>query len=314
MKNPMVLDVDMVSLFPEETFRGRKNGLRKDIAELLEEMHPKFMRFPGVCLMHIGSLDPKDRSSIYRWKNTVGLVEKRPSRRNSWNYNQSMGLGYYEYFQFCEDIGAEPLPVIAAGYDPHFLRAVPMEQIQEWIDEALDLIEFANGGTETAWGALRAEMGHPEIFGLKYLGIGNEEIGEEYYERYEVMQKAIKEQHPEIQVIASAGPWCSGSEFTKGWNMARDTESGFVEEHYYQCPEWFLANMDHYENYPAEGPKAFLGEYASRGDTWKNALVEAAYMINMEKAPGVGLACYAPMLSNVDYENWHPDLIYFNSH
>lgn len=309
----MTIELDMISLFPEDTFLGRRNGLRRDVAQLLADMKPKFMRFPGGCLAHIGSLDADDRCGMYRWKKTLGPVESRPARRNTWNYNQTLGLGFYEFFLFCEDIGAEPLPVIAAGYDPHFLRMAPLDEMQEWIDEALDLIEFANGDEDTEWGAVRAQMGHPESFHLKYLAIGNEEVGDAFFERYEIILNAVKEKYPEIQVIGSAGPGSAGSEFEHGWAQARRTETSLVDEHFYQCPEWFLANVDRYQSYPAD-TKAFLGEYASKDDTWKNALMEAAFMTGMEKAEGVGLACYAPMLCHVDYQNWAPNMVTFDNH
>lgn len=204
---------DMISLFPERTFNNRQNGMREDIAQLLADMKPKFMRFPGGCLVHDGSLNPDDRNSMYRWKNTIGDVEKRPARRNNWGYNQTLGLGYYEYFLFCEDIGAKPIPVLPAGYDPHHHRIVPIEELQPWIDDALDLIEFANGNSSTVWGRKRTELGHPEPFGLEYLGIGNEEVGEAFFERYEYFHKAIKEKYPEIKLINSSGPFAAGSEY-----------------------------------------------------------------------------------------------------
>lgn len=307
------IEFDMISLFPEDTFGRKKNGLRNDLAQMLKEMKPKFMRFPGGCLTHIGSLNMNDRCCMYRWKNTVGPVELRPSKRNIWNYNQTFGLGFYEFFSFCEEIGAEPIPVLSAGYDTHYLRMADMENMQEWIDEALDLIEFANGSAETKWGAVRAQMGHPESFHMKYLAIGNEEVGDEFFERYEVIARAVKKTHPEIQVIDSAGPGSGGSEFIKGWEQARRTDAAFVDEHFYQNPEWFWANADRYDSYAGK-PKAFLGEYASHDDTWKNALAEAAFMTGMEKAPGVGLACYAPMLCNVNYCDWKPVLLYYNNH
>lgn len=313
MKEPGAVELDMVSLFPADTFGEKRGGLRRDIAEMIRDMKPKFLRFPGGCLTHIGSLDRNDRSGMYRWKNTVGSLEERPARRNIWNYNQTFGLGFYEFFCFCEEIGAEPLPVISAGYDPHYLREADLDDMQEWIDEALDLIEFANGSTDTEWGALRAKMGHPESFHMKYLGIGNEEVGEGFFERYEFMLKAVKERWPEIRVINSAGPGSGGSEFEKGWEQACRTETSCVDEHFYQCPEWFLANADRYASYQPS-PKAFLGEYASHDDTWGNALAEAAFMTGMEKAEGVGLACYAPMLCHVDYVNWKPVMLYYDNH
>lgn len=311
-REPVILELDYVSLFPENTFLKRRNGLREDIACLLRDMRPRFVRFPGGCLTHIGSLDSRDRAGMYRWKNTLGPTHCRPARRNTWNYNQTLGLGFYEFFQFCEDIGAEPLPVIAAGYDPHSLRSAALEDMQEWIDEALDLIEFANGAPESRWGAVRAQMGHPESFHLKYLAIGNEEVGDDYFARYEIMEKAIHEAYPQIWLINSAGPGSAGSEFRKGWEQARRTHTAYVDEHFYQCPEWFLANADRYQSYQP-GPGAFLGEYASEDDTWKNALAEAAFMTGMEKAPIPMLACYAPLLNHAAYTNWHPDLITFDN-
>lgn len=311
--NPVDICLDMISLFPADTFLKRKNGLRADIAVMLSDMKPRFMRFPGGCLIHIGSLNAEDRCAMYRWKKTLGPVEKRPTWRNTWRYNQTLGLGFFEYFMFCEDIGAEPLPVISAGYDPHSLRAADLSDMQEWIDEALDLIEFANGGTETTWGSVRAQMGHPESFQMKYLAIGNEEVGDAFFERYEIILEAVKEKYPEINVINSAGAGSAGSEFDKGWKQARRTQTSYVDEHFYQCPEWFIANADRYESYEPS-PKAFLGEYASKNDSWKSALAEAAFMTGMEKAEGVGLACYAPMLCNVNYKNWDPNLLYFDNH
>lgn len=309
------LYLDMVSLFPEKTFLGRPGGLRRDIAERLAELKPKFMRFPGGCLVHDGSLNPDDRNSMYRWKNTIGAIEQRPARRNNWSYNQTLGLGYYEYFQLCEDIGAKPIPILPGGYDPHHNRIVPIEELSPWIQDALDLIEFANGDSSTPWGAIRTELGHPEPFGLEYVGIGNEEVGEPFFERYPYFHRAIKEQYPAIKVINSAGPFAAGTEYERGWNSAKEHQSNLVDEHYYSSPEWFLANYHRYDNFKAEDPKVFLGEYASWGNTYYNALTEAAFMTGLEKnAHAVGLACYAPLLCNVDYVNWKPDLIWFNNH
>ena len=309
------LYLDMVSLFPEKTFRNRPNGMREDIAALLADLKPKFMRFPGGCLIHDGSLNPDDRNSMYRWKNTLGDIAQRPARRNNWSYNQTFGLGYYEYFLFCEDIGAKPIPILPGGFDPHHKRSVPIDELQPWIDDALDLIEFANGDPSTEWGAIRAELGHPEPFGLEYVGIGNEEVGEPFFERYPYFHRAIKEKYPDIKIINSAGPFAAGSEYDRGWKSAKENNSDLVDEHYYQSPEWFLANYNRYDTFKADEPKVFLGEYASWGNTYYNALVEAAFMTGLEKnAHAVGLACYAPMLCNVDYVNWKPDMIWFNNH
>ncbi|MRN53827.1 alpha-L-arabinofuranosidase C-terminal domain-containing protein [Paenibacillus monticola] len=307
--------LDMVSLFPSQTFLNRPNGLRKDIATLLADLKPKFMRFPGGCLIHDGSLNADDRDSMYRWKNTIGAVAERPARRNNWRYNQTLGLGYYEYFLFCEDIGAKPIPVLPAGYDPHHKRSVPLNELQPWIDDALDLIEFANGEASSPWGALRVQLGHPEPFNMEYIGIGNEEVGEPFFERYAYFHRAIKAKYPDIQIINSSGPFASGEEYERGWRSARENRSDFVDEHYYQSPEWMLAHHRRYDSFKAEDPKVFIGEYASWGNTYYNALAEAAYMTGFERnAHAVGLACYAPLLCNVDYVNWKPDLIWFNNH
>lgn len=309
------LYLDMVSLFPQKTFMQQRNGLRADIATLLADLKPRFMRFPGGCLVHDGSINAEDRDSLYRWKNTIGVLEERPARRNNWGYNQTLGLGYYEYFCFCEEIGAKPLPVLPAGYDPHHQRKVPFDQLDEWIQEALDLISFANDDASAQWGRIRCELGHPEPFGLEYIGIGNEEVGEGFFERYPYFHKAIKEKYPDIQIIASSGPFAAGGEYEKGWNCARRNHADLVDEHYYMAPEWFLANHHRYDSFDENGPKVFLGEYASWGNTWYNALIEASYMTGMERnSEKVGLACYAPLLCNVNYINWKPDMIWFDNH
>ena len=309
------LYLDMVSLFPQKTFMQQRNGLRADIATLLADLKPRFMRFPGGCLVHDGSINAEDRDSLYRWKNTIGVLEERPARRNNWGYNQTLGLGYYEYFCFCEEIGAKPLPVLPAGYDPHHQRKVAFDQLDEWIQEALDLISFANDDASAQWGRIRCELGHPEPFGLEYIGIGNEEVGEGFFERYPYFHKAIKEKYPDIQIIASSGPFAAGGEYEKGWNCARSNHADMVDEHYYMAPEWFLANHHRYDSFDENGPKVFLGEYASWGNTWYNALIEASYMTGMERnSEKVGLACYAPLLCNVNYINWKPDMIWFDNH
>ena len=309
------LYLDMVSLFPQKTFMQQRNGLRADIATLLADLKPRFMRFPGGCLVHDGSINAEDRDSLYRWKNTIGVLEERPARRNNWGYNQTLGLGYYEYFCFCEEIGAKPLPVLPAGYDPHHQRKVPFDQLDEWIQEALDLISFANDDASAQWGRIRCELGHPEPFGLEYIGIGNKEVGEGFFERYPYFHKAIKEKYPDIQIIASSGPFAAGGEYEKGWNCARRNHADLVDEHYYMAPEWFLANHHRYDSFDEKDPRVFLGEYASWGNTWYNALIEASYMTGMERnSEKVGLACYAPLLCNVNYINWKPDMIWFDNH
>ncbi len=310
---PCKVCFDFVSLFPADTFKARENGMRKDIAEMLAALTPRFMRFPGGCLIHDGTLNADDRNSMYRWKNTIGDITNRPARRNNWKYNQSLGLGYYEYFLFCEDIGAKPLPVLPAGYNPHMEQAAPLDEMDEWIGDALDLIEFANGAVTTKWGKIRADLGHSEPFNLEYLAIGNEEVGQGFWDRYDMFCKVLREKHPEIKLINSAGPFPSGGEFERGHANARKNGSDFIDEHYYTSPEWLLANIHRYDSYP-DSPKVFLGEYASWGNTYYNALCEAAYMTALENnARAVGLACYAPLLANADYVNWEPDMIWFDN-
>jgi len=306
------MDLTLISLFPECTFCGRRNGLRKDLAQLLCDLHPAFIRFPGGCLTHIGMLDRSMRTGMYAWKTTIGPLEDRPARRNSWNYNQTLGLGFYEFLLFCEDIGAEPLPVIDAGYDPHALRTVPMDEMDRVLQDALDLIEFANGPAESSWGRVRAEMGHEKPFGLTYLAIGNEEVGDAYFERYRYLSKKLQECNPALKLISSGGPGSAGSEFTAGWKTAGETGAAFVDEHFYQCREWFVQHADRYDSYDPKGPKVFLGEYASHDTRMINALSEAVFMLGMEKAPAAGLACYAPLLCHTKYTDWKADLIYFD--
>lgn len=314
LQKPECVELDMISLFPEDTFLGRENGLRKDLAEKIAELTPGFLRFPGGCLIHVGSLNAEDKSSIYRWKNTVRPVEERPSKRNGiWNYNQTLGLGFYEMFLLCEDLKAEPFPVISAGYDPHFLRKADEEDIQEWIDEALDLIEFANGDVDTKWGSVRAELGHPESFHLKYLTIGNEEVGEGYFENYEIIYQAVRKAHPEIKLINSAICGSYNGKFEDGIAQAARTGTDYIDIHNYSQPEWYLANEEVYNKTP-NGSKIFIGEYSTCDDTWYNGLAEAAILTGWEKTESIAFACYAPLLNNVDYSNWKPDLIHFDNH
>ncbi len=309
------VSLDHISLFPEDTFLKKENGLREDIANMLKTLKPKFLRFPGGCLVHDGSLNANDRNSMYRWKNTLGDVTERPARKSNWGYNQTLGLGYYEYFCFSEEIGAKPLPVLPGGYNPHKQLMVPLSEIGEWVEEALDLIEFANGDVNTKWGKIRAELGHEKPFNLEYIAIGNEEVGEGFFERYPYFHKAIREKYPDIKIIGTSGPFAAGGEFERGWNSAKEHGADYVDEHYYMAPEWFLSHMNRYSEYKEGDPKVFLGEYATWGNTYYNALVEAAYMTRMqENAHSVGLACYAPLLCNADYVNWKPDMIWFNNH
>lgn len=307
-------DLDLVSLFPEDIYRGRKNGLRKDLAEALEDLHPRFMRFPGGCLVHDGKLEADARDSLYRWKNTIGDVKDRPARRNNWRYNQTLGLGYYEYFLLCEDIQAKPVPILPAAYDPHHQRMAPLDQLDEWIQETLDLIEFANGDTSTKWGGIRASLGHPAPFHLEYLGVGNEEVGEGFRERFPYFVRAIKEKAPYIKIIGSSGPFCGGREYELGWECARENGADIVDEHFYMPPKWFLANMHRYDSFSEKAPHVFLGEYATMANGGENALTEAAFMTQLQNnAASVKMACYAPLFCNKNYVNWKPDMIWFDN-
>lgn len=314
LRHPECVELDMVSLFPEDTFLGRENGLRKDLAQMLADLKPGFLRFPGGCLVQAGSLDAGDKSSIYRWKNTVLPVEERPSRRNNmWHYDQTLGLGFYELFLLCEDLGAEPMPVVSAGYDSGFRRKASGDGMQEWIDEAVDLIEFANGGTDTKWGAVRARMGHPESFHLRYLTIGNEEVGEGYFENYEIISRAVGEKHPEITLINSAIIGSYKGKAEDGMDQALRMGTKITDIHNYSQPEWFLTNYDVYTRCP-DGVRVYLGEYSTCDDAWRNALMEAAFLTELEKSEKVAFACYAPLFNNVDYQNWHPNLIHFDGY
>ena len=249
--------LDMVSLFPQDTFRGRKNGLRKDVAQTIADLKPKFVRFPGGCLVHGDGLD-----NMYRWQDSVGPVHQRKSQRNIWTYHQSLGLGYFEYFQFCEDIGAKPVPVVPAGVCCQNAgarvtgkwgegqRGIPMQDMPEYIQQVLDLIEYANGPADSKWGKVRAEAGHPEPFGLEYLGIGNEDrITPEFEERFAMIHDAVDKAHPEITIIGTVGPFPEGTDYEAGWKIANRMHLDMVDEHYYRTPEWFLNNLNGYDGY-----------------------------------------------------------------
>ncbi len=311
------VDVDMLSLFPQNTFRKRKNGLRADLAQILADLHPAFVRFPGGCLTHGDGLN-----NIYRWKHTIGPVEQRKEDYNIWNYRQSMGLGFYEYFQLCEDIGAKPLPVLAAGVscqNSARLRgtgqqAIPMEEMDEYVQDMLDLIEWANGDTASVWGRRRAEAGHPEPFNLEYIGIGNEDhITPAFKERFFMIQQAIKARYPEMKVVGTVGPNPDDWDWREGWAFARETNPDLVDEHYYRPPQWFLDNLRRYDNYDRAQSKVYVGEYASRGNTVFNAIAEAAYLTALERnGDVVTLSSYAPLLARIGDTQWNPDLIYFD--
>jgi alpha-L-arabinofuranosidase len=310
--------LDMISLFPAKTFKNRPNGLRADLAQTIADLKPKFVRFPGGCLAHGDGI-----GNIYDWKRTIGPVETRKAMKNIWRYHQTLGLGYFEYFQFCEDIGAAPLPVVAAGVScqnsDHARgtgqQAIPMEQMPAYVQDILDLVEWANGPATSTWGAKRAAAGHPAPFGLKYLGVGNEDaITPAFHERFKMIQDAVRSKYPELVVIGTVGPAPSGRDFDAGWKIADELQVAMVDEHYYQQPAWFLDNLTRYDTYDRTRSKVYLGEYASRGNTWANALAEAAYMTSLERnGDVVALASYAPLLARIGHTQWNPDLIYFTS-
>lgn len=327
--HPNYVDVEHVSLFPADTWKGHENGLRRDLAQALYDLHPGVFRFPGGCIVE-GTEIP-DR---YQWKNTVGPVENRPLNLNRWlytfphrfypDYYQSGGLGFYEYFQLAEEIGAEPLPVLNVGlvcqYQNRDLNAhVPVDSLGCYIQDALDLIEFANGDTTTTWGSLRAKMGHPAPFNLKVMAIGNEQWGPEYVQRLAPFVSALRSRHPEIKIIGSSGPDSEGEKFEYLWPEMRKLDVDLVDEHFYRPEEWFLAQGTRYDKYPRKGPKVFAGEYAchSRGKKWNHfrpALLEAAFMTGLERnADVVEMATYAPLFAHVEGWQWRPDMIWFDN-
>jgi alpha-L-arabinofuranosidase len=313
-------DLDMVSLFPRDTFKGRPNGMRRDLAEMIAELEPRFLRFPGGCVTNVGTYDPysdkQDRRRIYQWKETIGPVEERPTNFNFWGYNQSYGIGYYEYFQFAEDLGAEALPVLSVGVNGcNEDRPLTDEaKLARWVQDTLDLIEFANGPVTSEWGAKRAALGHRKPFGLDYIGLGNEEIYPEFFTNYPKFADAIRARYPSIKIISNSGQTSQGAWFDRMWNFAREQKADLVDEHYYNSPSWFLQNNHRYDSYDRTGPKVFVGEYASRGNTFHNALAEASFLTGIERnSDVVELTAYAPLLANVDYVDWAPDLIWFDN-
>ncbi|WP_037670630.1 alpha-L-arabinofuranosidase C-terminal domain-containing protein [Streptomyces griseus] len=316
--------LDMVSLFPRDTYKNEPNGLRKDLAEKIAALHPGFVRFPGGCLVNTGSMQDYSEASgwqrarSYQWKDTIGPVEQRATNSNFWGYNQSYGLGYYEYFRLSEDIGAMPLPVVPAlvtGCGQN--KAVDDEALlKRHIQDTLDLIEFANGPVTSTWGKKRASMGHPKPFHLTHIEVGNEEnLPNEFFARFKQFRAAVEAKYPNITVVSNSGPDDAGSTFDTAWQLNRDAKVGMVDEHYYNSPQWFLQNNNRYDSYDRGGPKVFLGEYASQGNAFKNGLAEAAFMTGLERnADVVKLASYAPLFANEDYVQWRPDLIWFNNH
>lgn len=315
--------LDMISLFPEKTFNQRPNGLRADLAQAIADIEPAFVRFPGGCLVHGSGIH-----RYYDWKESVGPPETRKARRNLWGYHQTRGFGYFEFFQFCEDIGAIPLPVVAAGvccqhagHSPHRgQEGLPLDEMPGYIQDVLDLIEWANGPADSTWGRVRAEAGHPEPFGLKYLGVGNEDaITPIFKERFRQISKAIQEKHPEITVIGTVGPFASGEDFDKGWELAHELELELVDEHYYVPPQWFWENLERYDSYDRNASHVYVGEYAAhdrdrRRNSLRSAIAEAAGLTGFERnGDVVRFASYAPLFGRRGHTQWYPDLIYFNA-
>ena len=323
------VDLEHISLFPANTWKGHENGLRNDIVELFADIQPGVFRFPGGCIV-----EGTDLATRYQWKNTIGPVENRPLNENRWHYTfahrffpdyfQSNGLGFYEYFQLAEEIGAEPLPVVSVGLACQYQNDdpsahVPVDSLDSYIQDALDLIEFANGPATSQWGKKRAEMGHPEPFNLKYLAIGNEQWGPEYVERLERFITPIRQAYPEIQIIGSSGPDSEGQQFNYMWPEMKRLQVDLVDEHFYRPEDWFLAQGTRYDDYDREGPKVFAGEYAChmRGRKYNHfmpALLEAAFMTGLERnADVVYMATYAPLLAHKDGWQWRPDMIWFDN-
>ena len=320
--------VDMVSLFPHDTYHQRANGMRRDLAEALEALHPCFIRFPGGCVAHGNGID-----NMYRWKNTIGPLEARQPNWNIWHYHQTVGLGFYEYFQLCEDLGAEPLPVLAAGVPCQNSSVgqkgneygqqggIPLgPQMDAYIQDVLDLIEWANGDAATSpWAQKRAEAGHPAPFGLKMIGIGNEDlISQVFEERFRLIYDAVHTRYPDIEIVGTVGPFYEGSDYDEGWRLARELGVATVDEHYYNSPGWFVNNQHFYDDYQRGGTRVYLGEYAahipSRQNNIETALAEALYLCNVERnGDVVEMTSYAPLFARKGHTSWNPDLIYFDS-
>ena len=317
------MDVDMVSLMPQDTYMG--HGLCKDLAQALADLKPKFMRFPGGCVVHGGG---DGFWNTYRWKTTVGPKETRKQQKNTWGYHQSVGLVYFEYFQFCEDVGMEPLPILPCGVSCQGANGgwnmrgqaqdvVPMSEMDEWVDEALDLIEWANGDVTTKWGKVRADAGHPKPFNLKYLGLGNEEkISPEFIERFKYIYNKVTKAHPEIVIVGTAGPGShpGNGDYEEGWKLAEETGMPIMDEHYYEQKEYFI-NSRQYDDYPRNRKtKVYLGEYAAKDKKLQDALAEALYLLHVERnGDVVCMTSYAPLFARKNATNWNPDLIYFDN-
>lgn len=321
-------DFEHISLFPVDTWKGREGGMRKDLAQALNDLKPGIFRFPGGCIV-----EGTDLETRYNWKNSVGPVENRKINENRWHYTftnrffpdyfQTYGLGFYEYFQLAEDFGAEPLPVISVGLACQFQNGcceahLAVGELHEYIQDALDLIEFANGPVSSKWGKLRAEMGHPEPFNLKLIAIGNEQWGPEYPERLEPFMKAIRAKYPNIKIIGSSGPGSEGKDFEYLWPEMKRLKVDLVDEHFYRPEKWFLDGAARYDTYDRKGPKVFAGEYAchprNRKNNFESALCEAAFMTGFERnADVVHMCTYAPLFAHVDGWQWRPDLIWFDN-
>lgn len=325
-----VIDIDVISLFPEDTWKNRPGGLRKDLVQLLADMKPGFLRFPGGCIVEGFDLDTR-----YQWKKTIGDPKQRELMINRWNsemkhrpapdYYQSFGLGFFEYFQLAEDIGASPLPILSCGMACQFNSAelVPLDELDPYVQDALDLIEFANGSTQTKWGKIRGQMGHPAPFNLKMIGVGNEQWGPQYIERYKVFSEAIRAKYPDIKLVSGTGPFAEGELFDYAAKELKALKADFVDEHYYQKPEWFFKNAARYDNYDRNSYKIFAGEFAAQSvatvspenkNTWLCALSEAAFMTGLERnADVVHMASYAPLFAHTQAWQWTPDLIWFDN-
>ena len=318
------IDVDVISLMPQDTYKG--HGLRKDLAQALADLQPKFMRFPGGCVVHGGG---DGFWNTYRWKTTIGPKEQRRHLKNTWGYHQSMGLGYFEYFQFCEDLGMEPLPILPCGVSCQGTNGgwgmktqaqdvVPMSEMDEWVQDALDLIEWANGDPATSkWAKMRADAGHPAPFNLKYLGIGNEEkITPEFNERFAYMYKKVMKAYPDIKIVGTAGPGShpGNPDLENGWKLAEELEMPIIDEHYYEPNKYFLSSRQ-YDKYPRDRKtKVYLGEYAAKDKKLIDALAEGLYLLHVERNGDiVCMTSYAPLFARKNATNWNPDLIYFDN-
>ncbi len=319
------LDIDVVSLMPEDTYKG--HGLRKDLAQALADLQPKFMRFPGGCVVHGGG---DGFWNTYRWKTTIGPKEQRRQLKNTWGYHQSCGLGYFEYFQFCEDLGMEPVPILPSGvscqgtnggwsmWPTQAQDVVPMSEMDEWVAEAIDLIEWANGDPATnKWAKMRADAGHPKPFNLKYLGIGNEEkISPEFIERFKYIYERVTKAYPNIVIVGTAGPGShkDNPDYEAGWKLADELGMPILDEHYYEPNDYFL-NKRQYDNYPrGKKTKVYLGEYAAKDKKLIDALAEGLYLLHVERnADVVAMTSYAPLFARKNGTQWNPDLIYYDN-